>query len=68
MAGVTGQQGMLTPNPTIAFVVGTCCPTFDCSCLLDYDYVWHIVIFAILYTVYILFCYRVLPPRVMLDV
>jgi hypothetical protein len=32
------------PDPTFAFAGGLCCPTLEfCSCLLDYDYVLHIV-------------------------
>jgi hypothetical protein len=37
------------PDPTFAFVEGPCCPTLDFVIAFDYDYVLHIVNFAILY-------------------
>jgi hypothetical protein len=39
------------PDPTFAFAGGPCCPadTRFNVCPLDYDYVWHLVNFAILY-------------------
>jgi hypothetical protein len=37
-------------DPTFAFVGGPCCPTLDfVITFLDYDYILHIVNFAILY-------------------
>jgi hypothetical protein len=53
-AGVTGQQRMLTPPWHLilrSHLLGSALRnTWFCICFLDYDYVWHIVNFSILYT------------------
>jgi hypothetical protein len=54
-AGVTDQQGMITPSrhlilPSHLLEVRVALTRF-CNCLLDYDCVLHIVNFAILYCI-----------------
>jgi hypothetical protein len=41
----------MAPDPTFAFVGGTCYLTRFCICPLDYDYDLHIVNFAVLYCI-----------------
>jgi hypothetical protein len=38
----------MSPDPTYAFVEGLYCPTLDfLFAFLDYDYVWHIILYSL---------------------